>query len=142
MPMPGVPPTLNSVYSIGAPAALCWTELTTSDPKAAEAFYTTLFGWGVKHSAPSSAMDYTEFSVGGVPSIGMMKKPEHMPAHIPSYWMPYFQVANCDASTAKAKELGGKVMVGPQDIPNTGRFTIVNDPQGAMFAVFEFTEKK
>ena len=42
----------------------------------------------------------------------------------------------------KAKELGGKVVVGPHDIPNTGRFTIVNDPQGAMFAVFEFTEKK
>ncbi len=55
--------------------------------------------------------------------------------------MPYFQVANCDASTAKAKELGGNVMVRPQDIPNTGRFAIVSDPQGAMFAVFQFTNK-
>ena len=37
-------------------------------------------------------MEYTEFSVNGQPSIGMMPKPAHMPAHIPSYWMPYFQV--------------------------------------------------
>lgn len=132
--------------SIGAmilnePGALCWTELTTSDTKAAEAFYTGLFGWSPKYSAPGSPMEYTEFSVGGVPSIGMMPKPKEMPAHIPSYWMPYFQVASCDASTAKAKELGARVMVGPQDIPGTGRFTIVSDPQGAMFAMFEFTQK-
>jgi predicted enzyme related to lactoylglutathione lyase len=132
--------------SIGAeilnePGALCWTELTTTDTKAAEKFYTGLFGWTPKHSTPGSPMEYTEFSVNGQPSIGMMAKPAEMPAHIPSYWMPYFQVADCDASTAKAKELGGRVMVGPQDIPNTGRFTIVTDPQGAMFAVFQFTNK-
>jgi len=122
--------------------ALCWTELTTSDTKAAEAFYTALFGWAPKHSGADSPMEYTEFSIDGIPSIGMMPKPKEMPAHIPSYWMPYFQVASCDSSTAKATELGGRVMIGPHDIPNTGRFTIVSDPQGAMFAVFEFKEKK
>ena len=132
--------------SIGAeilnePGALCWTELTTSDTKAAEKFYTGLFGWTPKHSTPGSPMEYTEFSVNGQPSIGMMAKPAEMPAHIPSYWMPYFQVANCDASSAKVKELGGSIMVGPQDIPNTGRFAIASDPQRAMFAVFQFTNK-
>ena len=129
--------------SIGArilnePGALCWTELTTSDPKAAETFYTQLFGWSAKHSAAGSPMEYTEFSVGGTPSIGMMPKPPQMPAHIPSYWMPYFQVTKVDESASKVKELGGKLMVGPQDIPNTGRFAIGTDPQGAMFAIFEF----
>jgi predicted enzyme related to lactoylglutathione lyase len=123
---------------LNEPGTLCWTELTTTDTKAAEAFYTGLFGWTPKHSAAGAPMEYTEFSVGGVPSIGMMPKPEQMPAHVPSYWMPYFQVASCDAGTAKAKELGGKVMVGPQDSPGTGRFTIASDPQGAVFALFEF----
>jgi predicted enzyme related to lactoylglutathione lyase len=125
---------------LNEPGALCWTELTTSDTTAAEKFYTSLFGWTPKHSAPSAAMDYTEFSVNGHPSIGMMAKPPHMPAHIPSYWMPYFQVENTDASVAKAQALSGRIMVPAQDIPNTGRFAIVSDPQGAMFAVFQFTQ--
>jgi predicted enzyme related to lactoylglutathione lyase len=127
--------------SIGArvlnePGALCWTELTTSDTKAAETFYTQLFGWVPKHGGVGTPMEYTEFSIGGTPSVGMMAKPAGMPAHIPSYWMPYFQVTNADQSASKGKELGGRVMIGPQDIPGTGRFAILTDPQGAMFAVF------
>jgi predicted enzyme related to lactoylglutathione lyase len=130
-------------HQIGAkilnePGALCWNELTTRDTKAAESFYTKLFGWATKHSAPSAVMDYTEFSNNGQPGGGMMAMPAGMPAGMPSYWMPYFQVADCDASTEKAKGLGGKVMVAPNDIPNTGRFSILSDPQGAMFAVFKF----
>lgn len=119
--------------------ALCWTELTTSDPARAEQFYTQLFGWTPKHSAPGAPMEYTEFSVNGVEAIGMMAKPPGMAAHIPSYWMPYFQVANIEESTAKAKTLGAKVMVGPQAIPGGGRFTIMNDPQGAVVAIYQHT---
>ena len=122
---------------LSEPGALCWTELTTTDTNAAETFYTQLFGWVAKRSAPGAPMEYAEFSVNGVPGIGMMPKPAQMPAHIPSYWMPYFQVAGCDASAAKAKELGANVMVPPQDIPSTGRFAVVSDPQGAVFALFE-----
>lgn len=121
------------------PGALCWTELTTKDPAKAEAFYTALFGWVSKHSAPGAPTDYTEFSVGGRPMVGMMAMPPGMPPEVPSYWMPYFQVADCDVSAAKATGLGGSVMIGPQDIPNTGRFAILKDPQDAMFAVFQLT---
>lgn len=129
--------------SIGArilyePGALCWTELTTRDPQTAEAFYTALFGWAAKHSAPGAPMDYTEFSNNGQPIVGMMKMPAQMPAHVPSYWMPYFQVTDCDASATKSIALGAKGMIPPRDIPGTGRFAILQDPQGAVFAVFTF----
>jgi predicted enzyme related to lactoylglutathione lyase len=81
-------------------------------------------------------MDYTEFSNQGKAGVGMMSMPAEMPPHVPSYWMPYFQVADCDASTARAKQSGANLMVGPHDIPKTGRFAILTDPQGAMFALF------
>jgi predicted enzyme related to lactoylglutathione lyase len=31
--------------------------------------------------------------------------------------------------------------VPPRDIPNTGRFAILSDPQGAVFAVFTLTRR-
>ena len=122
---------------LNEPGALCWSELTTRDPKRAEAFYTALFGWTAKNSAPNAAMPYTEFMNQGKAGVGMMPMPAQMPPHVPSYWMPYFQVADCDASTEKARQLGGTVMVPPQDIEKLGRFAVFRDPQGAVFAVFK-----
>jgi predicted enzyme related to lactoylglutathione lyase len=123
---------------LNEPSTLCWSELATRDTKAAETFYTRLFGWTAKHSTPGAGMEYTEFSNQGQSGVGMLPMPAQVPAGVPSYWMPYFQVADCDASAAKATQLGASVMVPPHDIPKTGRFAILTDPQGAMFAVFKF----
>jgi predicted enzyme related to lactoylglutathione lyase len=121
---------------LGEPGALCWTELSTRDTKAAEKFYTQLFGWTAKTSGSGTPMEYTEFSNQGRPGVGMMQMPPHIPASVPAYWMPYIQVTDCDASTGKATELGGQVTVSPMDIPNTGRFSVITDPQGAVLAMF------
>ena len=126
---------------LSEPGALCWTELSTRDTQAAEKFYTALFGWEAKRSTPGSPMEYTEFSNQGQHLIGMMPMPAQMPAAVPAYWMPYFQVADCDASTEKAKSLGAAVHVGPQDIPNTGRFSVIGDPQGATCALFKLAPR-
>ena len=123
---------------LGEPGALCWTELTTSDTFLAERFYKALFYWTPKHSAPGSPTPYTEFTVEGADrsSIGMMAKPPHMPPNVPSFWLPYFQVVDVDASVAHATSLGAQVHFGPHDIPDAGRFAVIADPQGAAFAVF------
>jgi predicted enzyme related to lactoylglutathione lyase len=122
---------------VNEPGALCWSELTTRDAQAAEAFYTRMFGWTAKRAHPVDTTIYTEFLSDGQPGVGMMPMPAHAPAQMPSFWMPYFQVTNCEGSVATAKKLGGSLMVGPDDIPKTGRFAILRDPQGAVFAVFQ-----
>ena len=58
---------------------------------------------------------------------------------VPPNWLPYFRVEDCDATAQKAKSSGGKLMVPPQDIPNVGRFSVIGDPQGAMFAILKLT---
>ena len=124
--------------TLGEPGALCWTELTTSDTAAAEKFYVALLGWSAKHNAPQSPMPYTEFTVKGAdrPSVGMMPKPPHLPPDVPSFWLPYFMVTDVDGTAAKGSSLGGKTHFGPMDLPGTGRFAVLADPQGAAFAVF------
>jgi len=59
----------------------------------------------------------------------------NIPADVPSYWSVYFKVDDVDKTFQKAIGLGAKEMVAPQDYP-VGRFAILSDPQGAMFALF------
>lgn len=117
----------------GEPGAFCWSELMTRDTVAATRFYTALFGWKTK-VGEGAGFPYTHWQndgadIGGM--IGILKEWGHMPAN----WNNYVQVANCDEAAAKAASLGGKVCVPPTDIPNTGRFAMLQDPQGAVFSV-------
>jgi hypothetical protein len=58
---------------------------------------------------------------------------------MPPHWVVYFAVDDSDRTVEKAKGMGAQVMVPPTDIPNIGRFAILNDPQGADFAVIRLT---
>jgi hypothetical protein len=51
--------------------------------------------------------------------------------------MAYFLVTDCDASSAKAIELGGSFCLEPMNIEHVGRMSILKDPQGAFFALFQ-----
>jgi predicted enzyme related to lactoylglutathione lyase len=125
------------VQVTGEPGTLCWTELASRDMNASEKFYTQLFGWTAKHGN-AGPMEYTEFQNQGRPGVGMMKRPADMPAFVPDHWLVYFQSADVDATVRKALSLGAKKdVVPPTDIPNTGRFAVIADPQGAVFAVFQ-----
>jgi predicted enzyme related to lactoylglutathione lyase len=120
----------------GVPGTLCWSELITSDKSAAIEFYTKLFGWTTKTNL-SDPNQYTEISNQGRPMGGMMQMSKDWGSDTPAHWMGYFLVADCDASAARIKELGGSVKMPAMDIPNVGRFAVVTDPQEAVFAIFQ-----
>lgn len=120
------------------PGSLCWNELYTTDPDKARAFYTKLFGW-VSEGVDMGPMGiYTLFKLPGAPNnvAGMMKLPPPM-AGAPSHWTAYLEVVDCDASTKQVGELGGTILMPPTDIPDVGRFSIVQDPMGATFALYK-----
>jgi hypothetical protein len=117
------------------PGAICWTELMTTDVSAAVAFYTELYGWGTKVSDMGPTR-YTEWLAGGR-SVGgcMALRPEA--AGVPSHWMNYVTVRDCDASVREAQAMGARVLFGPMDVPGVGRFAILQDPQGAAIAIIK-----
>lgn len=93
------------------------------------------FGWTSKVGTDGD-VPYTEFSNAGTPHAGMMPMTPEM-GDAPPHWMPYFEVKDCDAAAGRARELGAQVYVPPSDIPKVGRFPVIADPQGAVFAIFQ-----
>lgn len=111
----------------------CWYELASSDTAAAQQFYTAVLGWSWTNSN-TPGMEYLMASTATGMVAGMMKveSPEQ-----PVAWSFYTAVDDCDATAAKAQSLGAKLIVPPADIPGTGRFAVLIDPQGAGFAILQ-----
>ena len=116
----------------------CWNDLATTNLETCRKFYGELFGWKFKES-DTTGMVYSEISVDGQKYVGGMWQTDQCPevetSEMPPHWMTYIAVDDVDESAAKVWELGGKVRVPPTDIPNTGRFAVVNDPTGATFSL-------
>ena len=111
-------------------ARFVWYDLMTLDPKKAEGFYTKVLGWGTQ---PFEGMPYTMWTSGGVP-IGGVGELQNQGA--PPHWIAYISVPNVDEAVRKVASLGGRTHVPGTDIPTVGRFAVLADPQGAVFAVF------
>jgi uncharacterized protein len=130
----------HGVGAKGEVGSLCWSELYTTNVDAAGKFYANTFGWKTEAMDMGPMGTYTLFQdpvKGKEGNIGgMMNMPPNMKG-VPSNWLAYFAVADVDASTKKATDLGGKVLMQPMDIPNIGRFSIIQDPQGAALALYK-----
>jgi hypothetical protein len=115
-----------------------WDELLTGDCAAAAKFYAAVMGWKAVEPKAGDSHGYWHFSHDGQKGDvgGMMKLP--LP-NVPPHWLSYVHVAKLDDAHAKAQKLGAKEAMKPQDIPNTGRFSVLMDPQGAAFALYQPT---
>ena len=105
-----------------------WYELSTPDPKAAEAFYTSVVGWTAQPFGGD--MPYTVLMAGemGVAGMAGLEGPDPKPG-----WIGYIGVSDTDAKARALTQAGGAVRFGPDDIPGVGRFAVCADPQGAAF---------
>jgi predicted enzyme related to lactoylglutathione lyase len=126
-----------SEHTLLANGAFCWNELGTTDLETAKKFYTELLGWKLKESK-APGMIYNEI-VAGDREVGGMYQMTAEFGNAPSHWIAYVAVDDVDAKAKQVTELGGKVCVPPTDIPNVGRFCVINDPTGAAISLIKLS---
>ncbi|MCC7237275.1 MAG: VOC family protein [Bryobacterales bacterium] len=118
------------------PGSACWHELTTPDPERARDFYTQLFAW---ETATSDEEHSLRIKAGGRDSGGILPLSAAGEGARPS-WTPYFRVEDCDQAAVRAREMGGAWRLPPAALPGMGRFAVLEDPQGAVFAIVQMTK--
>jgi len=116
----------------------CWHEVMVDDVAKAKTFYGDVFGWTFE-KMPQPEGEYWMAKRGDKMACGLMKKPANVPA--PPHWLSYVLVEDLDHSQKRATKLGAKALMGPQEVPNIGTFTVIQDPVGAVLCLFEGVEK-
>ena len=117
-----------------APGTIGWNEIVTSDKGGATEFYTQLFGWTASEMEMPGGATYTIFNQGEREVAGCVVPPGVKDVN--PMWLAYVNVEDIDASVAKAKELGATILADRVDLP-MGSFTVLTDPQGATFALWQ-----
>jgi uncharacterized protein len=120
----------------GVHGTLCWADLNTPDRERATSFYSGLFGWKFETGEGKDSSDYLHIKqgdefIGGVPPAA------HRNPNAPPHWLAYFLVDSCDDVASRGKSLGAQQYLPPTSMEGVGRFAIMADPQGAVFAIFE-----
>lgn len=120
------------------PGSFCWFELGTTDTKAARQFYGDLFGWTTQDQPMGPDMVYSMLQLRGRDVGGLYALSPDMRAQgVPAHWLVYVSTPSADDTSAKAKAAGGTVANGPFDVAEHGRMAVIQDPQGAMFGVWQ-----
>jgi predicted enzyme related to lactoylglutathione lyase len=118
-----------------------WNELGTRDTAAAKEFYGAVFGWTWDDEESERAGTYTVWKSGDAMVGGMLDlSAVGVPDEVPANWLVYFTVEDADAAVEKVKSGGGAVNMDPIDMP-VGRFAVVADPAGAVFALMQPSEE-
>lgn len=125
------PNMMQGAGLVNADGALSWNELATPDMGGSAAFYSGLFGWEIT-PVEGMGMEYSTISNAGHSNGGIHPA---MPPGTPPHWLVYFGSDDIDAAVAKAGELGGTALAGVMDI-GVGKIAPIQDPQGAVFALY------
>ena len=112
-----------------------WHDLMTKDPAKSKEFFCDLFGWEIK-TMDLGSHKYDMIHNKGE-GIGGIMPFENAPAEAPSHWTAYVQVDSVDSACGRATAAGGKVCVPPCDIPNIGRFAVIDDPTGGHISPYQ-----
>ena len=114
-----------------APGRVVWSELLSRDPVAASAFYKLVAGYDIE-IVNRRGGQYTFLSNNGVNRVGIMPKPGD---EIDPVWLTYFGVSDPREAAARAKQLGGTVLLPPSPELRDGTMAVVTDPAGAILVL-------
>jgi hypothetical protein len=121
-----------------AAGTFCWVDLATSEAAGAKKFYSELFGWKLADTPAGPDMVYTMAQMRDKPVAALYEMSQEMKSQgIPPHWLSYVSVSDVDESAAKAKALGGQVLMAPADVMEAGRMALIQDPTGATVALWQ-----
>jgi predicted enzyme related to lactoylglutathione lyase len=119
-----------------SPGTIGWIDLTVSEAAQIRDFYKAVVGWTATEVDMGG---YADYSMGppasGQPVAGICHARGDN-ASLPAQWLIYITVADVDSSAARCVQLGGRLLVAPRQMGSHGRFCVIQDPAGAVAALF------
>lgn len=117
--------------------AIAWTDLTIEDADTIRDFYSNVVGWNFEFVSMGEYSDYSMLQPDTKKPVAGICHARGSNSDLPPQWLLYITVANIEESIAASQKLGGKTITPIKNYANMGRYCIIQDPAGAVCALFE-----
>jgi predicted enzyme related to lactoylglutathione lyase len=115
---------------------IAWTDLTVDNAEEIKDFYAKVVGWKPVPFEMSGYADFNMTTPDSDTTVAGICHARGGNAGLPPQWLVYIIVEDVDASAARCVELGGKVIAGPKKMGGEGDYCVIEDPAGAVAALF------
>lgn len=122
--------------------SIIWIDLTVDQAEDVRDFYAEVVGWEFDPVDMGGYNDFNMLSPGSEEASAGICFRRGMNADLPPLWLVYISVADLEESIHQCEKLGGRVVSGPKGEPGTGRYCVIQDPAGAVAALFQPGEVK
>jgi predicted enzyme related to lactoylglutathione lyase len=123
---------------LAEPGDWIWIQLLSRDAQKAAEFYHSVAGYEIVGNTSSNRLSdfvltsegYARATIRTIPSAN---------THVQPTWLPFVRVKNVAESLARAKQLGGKVLIEPKPELFEGKVAVIADPTGAAVGVLDWS---
>ena len=116
---------------------ITWFDLTVENAEEIKDFYSKVIGWS---SDPVQMGGYNDFNMikpGDNQTAAGICHARGGNASLPAQWLIYINVADIEESAKNCTSLGGKMLSEPKNMQGYGKYCVIQDPAGAVCALFE-----
>ena len=117
--------------------AISWVDLTVDDAEKVRRFYSEVVGWTSEAVAMEGYDDFNMIAPGGTEPAAGICHARGDNADLPPQWVIYINVADMAKSIERCEALGGRLIVRPRNMGDLGRYCVIQDPAGAVAALWE-----
>ncbi len=117
--------------------SITWTDLTVENAEEVKNFYREVVGWKTEAVSMGSYSDFNMNMPTDGTAVAGICHARGGNADLPPQWLIYITVENVEKSAARCVELGGKVIAGPKGMTGSDRYCVIQDPSGAVAALYE-----
>lgn len=115
-----------------------WFDLTVEDAESVRDFYSAVVGWDATSVDMGGYSDFNMISPGSPDPVAGICHARKGNSDLPPTWLIYITVEDVDVSAETCRHRGGEILVPPRDMGDMGRFCVIQDPAGAVSALFGY----
>lgn len=118
------------------PGTVAWVDLTVPEADRIRDFYRDVVGWVPQPVGMGDYDDYSMTKTDGAPAAGICHA-RGVNASLPPQWLIYIMVDDVNLAAGRVLDRGGRLLREPTDMGGHGRYCVLEDPAGAVAALYE-----